>query len=153
MKAKDKPHFGIILIALFYILVSLAVVSLFVYTYVTADVPLIHLLFGIGLGCILGFSVFFIGFSVWKGQAWARLVVIIVSSGIILFNVIAYLIGRVVTIGSAIYLIIILAINALIVWYLLGNRAKNHFHKNLNFRDAITDVIRKHYEEHGSDNP
>jgi hypothetical protein len=153
MKEYNKPHFGIILIALFYFLVALAVASLFVYTYITAQVPFVNRIFGIALGSVLGFSIFFIGFSIWKGQAWAQIVVILVSGGIILFNVIAYLIGRVVTTGSAIYLITMLVVNTLIIWYLVGSRAKRHFHKSLSFRDAITEVIRKHHEEHGSDNP
>jgi hypothetical protein len=152
MKKQHNPHFGIILITFFYVMVSLFVLSLFVYTYVTAEVAQVNRIFGIGLGCLLGFSIFFIGYSIWKGQAWAQLVVIIVSGAIVLFNSIAYLIGRVVTIGSAIYLITMLAINVWIIRYLLGSRAKKHFHKDLSYRDAITEVIEKHYEEHGSDN-
>jgi len=105
------------------------------------------------LGFVLGFSIFYISFSIWKGKAWAQLVVIIISGGIVLFNIVAYLFGRVVTIGSAIYLIIVLVVNVLIIWFLFGGRAKKHFNKNVNFKDAISEVIKKHYEKHSSDNP
>lgn len=152
MKKNNKPHFGIILIALFYFFISITVIGLFIYTYVATDVSLTNRIFGIILGSVLGFSIFFIGFNIWKGQPWAQLVVIIVSGGIVLFNIIAYLLGRVVTIGSAIYLIAMLVINVLIIWYLFGPHAKQHFHKNVSFRDAIAHVIKKHYEEHRSDN-
>ena len=75
-----------------------------------------------------------------------------VSGVIVLFNIVAYIVGRVVTIGSAIYLIAVLVINVLIIQYLFSKHAKTHFHKEVNLRDAITNVIKEHYAEHRSDN-
>ncbi|MBN2621294.1 hypothetical protein JXB22_09430 [candidate division WOR-3 bacterium] len=149
---KSKPHVGIILISLFYFLIALAVFTLFIYTYVATNVPVTSRVFGTILGFILGFSIFYIGVSIWKGQIWARLVVIIVSGGIVLFNIIAYIIGRVVTLSSAVYFIVVLVINILIMQYLLSKRAKKHFHKEDSFKKAISRVIKEHYEEHRSDN-
>jgi cbb3-type cytochrome oxidase subunit 3 len=152
MHNRNKPHFGIVLISLFYLLIALSVVALFVYTYVTTSVPVASRVFGIPMGFILGFSIFYIGLSIWKGQAWARLVVIVVSGGIVLFNIIAYLIGRIVTIGSAIYLIAVLVINILIIHYLFSKRAKKYFHKEASLKEAISRVIKEHYEEHRANN-
>jgi hypothetical protein len=149
---KSKPHVGIILISLFYFLIALSVLILFTCTYVTTPVSLLNRTLGIALGVILCFSIFYIGVSIWKGHAWAQLVVIVVSGIIVLFNIIAYIIGRVVTIASAVYFIAVVVINVLIIQYLFSKHAKRHFHKDDSFKDAINRVIKEHYEERRSDN-
>lgn len=151
-KEKFKPHFGIVLISLFYSLIALSVLLLFTYTYLTATTSLVNRIFGIILGFILGFSIFYIGASIWKGHTWAQLVVIVISAIIVLFEIVAYIIGLVVTVDSAAYLIAVLAINLLIIQYLFSRRAKEHFHKGDSFKEAITRAIKEHYEEHRSNN-
>lgn len=145
-------HIGIILVTLFYIIVAFALVGLFLYTYLTTPLATSHRIFGIVLGFILGFSIFYIGLGIWKGQPWARFVVILISGAIVLFNIIAYLIGRVVTISSAIYLISVVVINVLILQFMFRQKTRAHFQKETRISEVIRNIIEKYREEHRSNN-